>query len=255
MKNRCNALTVAPDVVLYHTGPALDHGPLPSLFYFALSGPDSLCVDPFNQPVQFLQGEMIRIFSMTLPGHENDLPAKDAMAVWADDMQKGNDRIREFLDQITLGIDFAVKNQFADPSKLAAAGLSRGAMIAAHAAARDVRFRYLVGFAPLTKLRSIREFHTIQQNLIANSLDLIHLADELGDRHIKLYIGNEDTRVGTKECFEFAMAIVAKKKIRSAQVELQIYPSIGQMGHGTPPEIFKQGMSWLISSLRTCIKV
>lgn len=250
MKNRCSALNVKPDVVLYHTGPALDHGPLPSLFYFSLSGPDSLCLDPFNQPIQFLHGKMIRIFSMTLPGHENDLPAKDAIGVWADDMQKGKNRIGEFLDQIQQAIDFAIQQQFADPNKLAAAGLSRGAMIAAHATARDARFRHLVCFAPLTKLRLTREFQMIQENPIANGLDLIHLADQLADRHIKFYIGNEDTRVGTKECFELAMAIVAKKKSRTSQLHLQIYPSVGQMGHGTPPEIFMMGMNWLVDSLK-----
>ncbi|MBX7066890.1 MAG: prolyl oligopeptidase family serine peptidase [Parachlamydiales bacterium] len=251
MKNRCNALSVAPDITLYHTGPALDHGPLPALFYFAISGPDSLCLDPFNQPVQFLQGEMVRIFSMTLPGHENDLPAKDAMKIWADDMQNGQNRIAEFLDQVQEAVDFAIKEQFADSSKMSTAGLSRGAMIAAHLAARDSRFRNLACFAPLTQLRYIREFREIQHNPIANSLDLFHLADALGDRHIKLFIGNEDTRVGTKECFDFAMELVARKKTRTAQVDLQIYPSVGQMGHGTPPEIFKQGVSWILSHLKT----
>lgn len=241
MKNRCNALSVAPDITLYHTGPALDHGPLPSLFYFALSGPDSLCLDPFNQPVQFLQGEMVRIFSMTLPGHENDLPAKDAMKIWAEDIN----RVAVFLDQAQQAVDFAIAEQFADPNKLSTAGLSRGGFIAAHLAARDPRFRHLICFAPLTKLGKLKEFPDT-----ASSLDLIHLADALGDRHVKLFIGNEDTRVGTRECFEFAMELVAKKKTRSAQVELFIYPSVGQMGHGTPPEIFKQGVSSLLNAHR-----
>ncbi len=250
MKNLCNALSVAPDVTLYHTGPALDHGPLPSLFYFAISGPDSLCLDPFNQPVQFLQGEMIRIFSLTLPGHENGLPAKEAMKIWADDMEKGRGPVDVFLDQVQLAIDFAVKQKFADAKRLAAAGLSRGAMIAMHVAARDDRFRHLLGFAPLTRLRLLREFQKIQMNPIANELDLVHLAENLSDRHVRLYIGNEDTRVGTRECFEFAMRLVEKKKTKTAHVELNIYPSVGQMGHGTPPEVFKQGIDWLKSQLR-----
>ncbi len=250
MKNHCNAISVAPDITLYHTGPALDHGPLPSLFYFAISGPDSLCLDPFNQPVQFLQGEMIRIFSMTLPGHEMDLPAKEAMQIWASDMEKGQNRVEEFLEDIERAVEFAIKNRFIDPARMGTAGLSRGAMIAAHVAARDERFKHLVGFAPLTQLRVIREFREMPHNPIANRLDLIHLAPLLQDRHIQLFIGNEDTRVGTRECFEFAMALVEKKKTRIAQVELHMYPSIGQMGHGTPPEIFKQGALWLASHLK-----
>lgn len=249
MKNRCNALHVAPDVTLYHTGPALDHGPLPSIFYFALSGPDSLCLDPYNQPVQFLQGQMVRFFSMTLPGHENDLPATGAMSIWASDMAKGENRIESFLQDTQIAIDFAVKEKFADPNRIAAAGLSRGGLIAAHLTARDKRFRHLLGFSPLTRLGIIREFKNLHDNKIANGLDMIHLAEKLSDRHIRFYIGNEDTRVGTRECFDCVMAIVKKKQSRSAQVELLIYPSIGQMGHGTPPEVFKEGILWVANSI------
>lgn len=250
MKNRCSALSVAPDVTLYHTGPALDLGPLPSLFYFAISGPDSLCLDPFNQPIQFLHGEMIRVFSMTLPGHENNLPAKEAMKIWADDISKGRDPVNDFLDSAKLAVDFAIREKFADPLKLATAGLSRGGFIAAHLAARDQRFRYIVGFSPMTRLSKIKEFSHLQENELAKQLDLKQLGGLLADRHLQLYVGNEDKRVGTRECFEFAISVVQEKKGRTAQVELLIYPSIGLDGHGTPPEIFKQGADWLNNCLR-----
>ncbi len=250
MKAQCSAITVAPDVALYHTGPALDHGPLPSLFYFSLSGPDSLCLDPFNQPIQFLQGKMIRVFSMTLPGHEAGLPAAGAMKIWADDFAKGRNCIGEFLDSAQLAVDFAIKERFVDPSKLAVAGLSRGAFIAAHLAAQDARFRHVLGFAPLTRLCKIKEFASLQENRLAHSLDLSHLGEKLSDRHLRLYIGNDDTRVGTRDCFDFAMSVIHQKKGRTAQVELIMYPSIGQGGHGTPPDIFKQGADWVASHLK-----
>jgi predicted esterase len=194
---------------------------------------------------------MIRIFSMTLPGHENDLPAKDAMKIWADDIAKGRDCVSDFLDAAQLAVDFAIKEKFADPEKLAASGLSRGAFIAAHLAAGDERFRHLLGFAPLSCLSKIKEFAHLKDHPLVDSLDLIHLSEKLSDRHVRMYIGNEDTRVGTKDCVDFAMSIVKHKKTRVAQVELLIYPSIGQMGHGTPPEIFKQGADWIASHLKT----
>lgn len=249
MKILCNALNVAPDVTLYHVGPALDHGPLPSLFYFAISGPDTLTLDPFNQPVRFLQGHMIRIFSMTLPGHENGLPATSAMTLWADDLAKGIDCVGNFLDTVQLAVDFAVRERFVNPHKMAAAGLSRGAFIAAHLAARDERFRFLLGFAPLTRLATIKEFSHMQDHRLSNSLDLKNLADSISDRHTRLYIGNDDSRVGTRECFDFAMALVEQKKTRTAHVELLIGPSIGAGGHGTSPEIFKQGADWIATNL------
>jgi len=193
---------------------------------------------------------MIRIFSLTLPGHENDLPAKKAMKIWADDLAKGRNTIDKFLDIAKLAVDFAIKEKFAEPQKLAAAGLSRGAFIAAHLAARDDRFRHLALFSPLTRLSKIKEFAHMHENPLAHSFDLTHLSEKLSDRHIQVYIGNEDTRVGTRECFDFAMSLVKHKKARTSDVELLIYPSVGQSGHGTPPEIFKQGADWIFSHLK-----
>ncbi len=250
MKTLCNALTVAPNITLYHTGPALDHGPLPSLFYFALSGPDSLTLDPYNQPVQFLRNHMIRVFSLTLPGHENELPASQAMTIWAEDLSKGKNCLADFLDAAEEAVEFAIRQQFVDPSKMAIGGLSRGGFIAAHLAAREERFRFLLGFAPLTRLNRIKEFASFQNNPFIDSFDLVHLAEKLAGRHVRLYIGNEDTRVGTRECFEFAMALVDHKKERMAPVELLMSPSIGQMGHGTSPEIFQQGVDWIAKNLK-----
>lgn len=249
MKNRCSALSVTPDITLYHTGPALDHGPLPSLFYFAISGPDSLCLDPYNQIVQFLHGEMIRVFSMTLPGHEEPLPAAGAMRIWAEELSKGQNFLEPFLNSVEIAVDFAIQEKFADQKKLATGGLSRGGFIASHLAARDERFRHLLCFAPLTRLSKVKEFTKDHNLTLANQLDLIHLARYLGDRHVQIFIGNDDTRVGTKSCFDFAMELVKEKKIRTSDVGLLIYPSIGQMGHGTPPEIFQQGAKWIESNL------
>lgn len=244
-ENRCAALRVTPSITLYHAGPALDHGPLPSLFYFAISGPDSLCLDPFNQPVQFLQGKMIRIFSMTLPGHEEGLSPHGAMKIWAEDLEKKTNTLPRFLDSLETAIEFGIREKFIDPKQMAAMGLSRGAFIAAHIAAREKRFRSLVCFAPLTNLLKIREFASFPHPESAQELSLSSLAPKLGDRRVKIFIGNEDTRVDTRSCFDFAMQLVAHKSQRTSPVELLIYPSIGQMGHGTPPEIFKKGVESL----------
>ena len=69
-----------------YIGPDLMEGPLPSLFYFALSEQESLFLDPYNQPVVFLSSYPIRVFSMTLPGHGSGLHSKDAMHFWAREM-------------------------------------------------------------------------------------------------------------------------------------------------------------------------
>lgn len=249
MNPRCDAIEVAPSITLYHSGPSLDHGPLPTLFYFSLSGPDSLTLDPFNQPVQFLQGKMVRIFSMTLPGHEQGLLATEAMQVWASDFEKRLPTLDEFLDGAQKALAFAQKEGFILKDRMGIMGLSRGAFIAAHLAAKEPAFRFFVGFAPLTRLGTIKEFQHLKDAAHVKRWDLHHLAEKLSDRHSFFFIGNEDSRVGTKDCFDFVTELVKAKKTRSCFAQLFIYPSIGQMGHGTPPEIFKQGADFLFSHL------
>lgn len=250
----CSALHVHPDITLYHAGPPLDLGPLPSFFYFALSGKESLCTDPFNQVVQFLHGKMIRVFSMTLPGHENNLPATQAMKVWADDYLHNRDPIEDFLQSLFQATEFAINNRFADPTKLAIGGLSRGGFIALHAAARDPRFRFIVPFAPITELHRVKEFASMEDHPAIRSLDVMHLKQNLWNRCIRLYIGNHDTLVDTKSCFNFAMNLVeeaAHNNLRSPQIEFFLHPSIGHKGHGTSLDVFRQGADWISSCLLT----
>lgn len=248
----CIALSAAPDVTLYHTGPELDLGPLPSVFYFALSGEDSLCLDPYNQPVQFLSGQMLRVFSLTLPAHEAGLSPQKALSVWADDFSKGIDILQRCIDEIQIALDFAIQKKFVDPKKVAIAGLSRGGLIAAFAAAQQPLFRYVLGFAPVTNLALAKEFAPLQDHPIVQSYDAARIAHLLADRHVRLYIGNRDTKVSTRASFEFAMALVEKAhaaQIRSAPIELILSPSIGHMGHGTSPEVFQAGAKWLTECL------
>ena len=74
-----------------YVGPDILDGPLPSLFYFALSEEESLLVDPYNQPVQFLLEKPVRTFSLTIPGHGPDLDPRKAIGIWAEEFKKGND--------------------------------------------------------------------------------------------------------------------------------------------------------------------
>lgn len=253
MKISCISLHAATGTPLYHVGPPLDYGPLPSIFYFALSGPDSLTLDPYNQPVRFLQGKMVRLFSMDLPAHENQLPAVDAMKTWAEEYARGIDSLSPFFEKALKAIEFTIQEKFADPGKLAAMGLSRGGFVASHVAALEKRVQAIALFAPLTKLQFVKEFFPLQENPKVLALDVDHLTESLYDRKIRFFIGNRDTRVSTRSCFDFAMALVEKaheKNQRSSFVELVISPSIGHMGHGTSPEVFKQGADWLLQTLK-----
>lgn len=245
-------LPIRNDFSLCYTGPSANVGPLPALFYFALSAEDSLCLDPFNQPVQFLKGKALRVFSLTLPGHEHSLPATQAIKRWAEDLSQGKNCIASFLDLAQEALQVGIEQNLIDPTKIAVAGLSRGGFIAAHLAAREPRIRHLLGFAPLTQLKRAQEFSSLQTHPLVDSLELLHLTKDLCDRKIRLYIGNQDTRVDTRACFEWVMELVEKakeNKIRSAQIELILTPSIGHQGHGTSPETFQRGSTWIANQI------
>jgi predicted esterase len=228
-------------------GPPIEAGPLPAVFYFSLSAHDSLQLDPYNQPAIYLSNPALRIFSISLPGHDL-LPPTEALRFWADEIHQGRDVIQAYVKEVADYIGHLIHKQVIDPERLGVMGLSRGAFIASHTAALIPEIKHILGFAPLTRLRNVQEF----QDLDVDRWDLTHLADKIYNRNIRCYIGNRDTRVGTESCFEFISALANtafEQKISSSPIELFITPSIGHKGHGTSPEIFREGAAWLEKKL------
>jgi len=253
----CKIITTSKNTEVYMSGPDKSEGPLPSLFYFALSGKESLCLDPFNQPVVFLQGNPLRVFSLTLPGHYKGLDPIKAVAFWEQHLINGQDLITDFVTTTIHTIDELIDEQYIDPSAIGVIGLSRGSFVATHLAARDSRINTMLSFAPLTDLRKLKEFANVNYSLIQH-LDLNAIIPRLINKTIRFYIGNHDTRVDTESCFRFIQNIVNTaftQKIRSPKVELFITPSIGHRGHGTSPTTFRDGAEWirhqLLSKLQT----
>lgn len=245
-------ISLRPDLNLAYLGPDIHTGPLPALFYFALSHEESLGVDPYNQPALFFSDLPMRVFSLTLPGHGPGLPSSKAMNIWAEEIEKSHDIVTECIDNIAFSVDYLLRHNALDVERVGVAGLSRGGYIAAHAAARLSIFRFLLGFAPMSKLSYIREFQTLEGNSLSDRLNIEHLVPKLIDRKVRFYIGNRDTRVGTSLCFHFIEALAEaafQNNIRSPQAELIISPSVGSQGHGTSPKVFLEGARWMAEQL------
>lgn len=237
---------------IHYRGAPLEEGKLPALFYFALSGDESLELDPFNQPATFLDSHPIRVFSFTIPEHGEGLKNTDAMTRWADKIKEGEDPFTPFFEQCLENINFLAQHDLIDEEKLAVGGLSRGGFIALHLASRDSRLNNVVGFAPLTTTQTIHEFSHIQDSPILQSLELDK--KNLIGKHVRFYIGNRDLRVSTDACYQFVKELTElsyQNNLRSPNVELFISPSIGHKGHGTPPHIFEDGAEWIASLLTT----
>ena len=242
---KISTLKISNDLTFSFVGPPLSAGPLPTMFYFALSSEDSFGTDPYNQPVRFLDSDELRIFTVTIPGHETGLKPENAITLWAEKFRQGHDLLSPFFQSVKEGIDYLIKNNLILEEKLGAMGLSRGAFVACHIAALCPAIRLILGFAPLTCLNHAKEF---QGGPDVSSFNLEHLIPSLYDRIIRFYIGNQDTRVGTEKAFKLVHDLATEAKncrIRSAPIELTIGPSIGYEGHGTAPHVFQAGVDWI----------
>lgn len=227
-------LHISHDTTLYYVGPDLQAGPLPAIFYLALSAHDTLLVDPFNQPVKALQHMPLRIFSLDLPEHESGKPPVSALQTWSEQLLLGVPLIEQFVRRVEKGVEFLLEKNALLPKQLGIMGLSRGGFLATHVAAKIPLFHTILGFAPMTTLTADTHLSLLTESLVG--------------KRVRFYMGNLDTRVGTRACFEFIEALCQmnfSQQIRSPQVELILSPSIGHLGHGTSPEIFAQGALWL----------
>lgn len=253
MSFRADLIETSAALPAYHLGPSLKLGKLPALFYFALSGKDSLELDPFNQPAAFLQNSPIRIFSFTIPGHGPDSKNSEAIASWAQAFSEGKNPIKEFIEGVNQSIEELIRLDLIDSEKMAAAGLSRGGFIATQLAASDSRIKAILGFAPMVQLELSEDFkkYQISEEVLNSSLN--HLAEKLVGRSLRFYIGNRDILVHTDANYRFIRLLTEvnfNAGVRSPKVELIISPSIGTKGHGTPPHIFLNGVNWLKETLR-----
>ncbi len=234
-----------PDGQIFHfVGPDLSKGMLPAIFYFAVEGFESLSLDPFNQFLEKIELSRMRVFSTTLPGHGEGLERKQALHYWAEKLAKGQDVLTPFFTATSHNILQLLAEAVIHPHALAFCGLSRGAFIATHLAAKVKSCHYLLGLAPLTQLSAIEPL----AQLDTSTLDLSSVIGQLGHlKNLRFYIGNRDTLVGTQRAFKWISDLVEYNYEHRCKlaVEFIMTPSIGMKGHGTSTETFQEASTWL----------
>jgi pimeloyl-ACP methyl ester carboxylesterase len=234
-----------------YLGPDLSAGYLPAFLYFSISANESLHLDPYNTPAKLLENDQMRVFSFTLPGHGEGFDKFKALEYWAEQFASGNDVIDTFLTQAVQTINWLEEKGWLHKESLALGGLSRGAFLATHLAARLPEVKTVLGFAPLTRLDSIKAFR--EKSLSLECYDLENLVPQLTHlQNFRFYIANHDTLVKTDYCYSFIRALTTyahENKIRSCSPELFILKAIGREGHGTAPQTFQHGTQWIQQSL------
>lgn len=233
----------------YYLGPPIDEGPMPTLFYFALSAEESLQLDPFNQPAVFCDTHKMRIFSVTLPGHGTEGHREQAIDYWMKALKEGIPLLQTFQKQFC-SLFKQLESSF-HQDKIGFMGLSRGGFISLFLAAKLPQVKVIVNFAPLTDLTYCSEYKK-NPFPMPNELNLQTYLEELYQKTIRFYIGNRDERVNTDSAFFYLRELANHaftKRIRSSPIELIMSSSHGFQGHGTLPPTFKDGALWIQSKL------
>ncbi len=240
-------ISVEKDLSFFYAGPSLQKGELPAVFYFSSTGKSSLSLNPYNQIAQFLQKKKIRLFSWDLPFHKEPFNPEKGLSSLIKSLQKGEDPLPSFFTASEKILSYLFEKKVINLSSCVSCGLSRGSFFALHIASLfDLPFS--LHFSPLISFESIEELASFKNASLLKKYALSSLLENLCTKELSFFIGNADKRVKTAFCFDFfhrLMETALRKGIRSPKIELTSYPSVGHLGHGTPPEIFEKGAKWI----------
>ena len=185
--------------------------PVPTLFIFALDAQTTLTSADFNRIGAALRREGFLCVSLDAPCHgaDNAEQQENALVGWRMRVERGEAFIEAFTSRCTAVLDHLASEGWTDPERVAAAGTSRGGFLALHFAAAEPRVRAAAAFAPVTRLRALGEFDGVKNPDAADALSLVNVSPKLTDKHIVLYIGENDRRVGTEHAIQFARTLPA----------------------------------------------
>lgn len=236
-----------PDDVAYGVWGDLVGKPAPTLFILASTIDDTLASAYFRQCGNELAELGYILVSIDLPCHGTQTtegqPA--GLSGWSHRVGNDEDIVAEANVRLSNVLDDLIKTGLTDPTRVAAAGTSRGGFLAIHFAAHDKRVKAAAGFAPVTSLAALREFRTRQDHPLVSRLSLINHAEKIAGRPVWIIIGDRDERVGTHHAIELAskLSSVAKERDIPSNVELHVMSE--PRGHTTPRGASSMAAAWV----------
>jgi dienelactone hydrolase len=226
--------------------------PAPVLFLFAADLDRTLTDPAYNRVGRLLHQHHGFLFvSLDAPCHgkDNVENASNPLATWRTRIDRGDDLVGDFNRKCTQVLDHLVAEHYADPSRVAVAGTSRGGFLALHWAAAEPRVRCVAAFSPVTELMALTEFKDAKDPARARALDVNTNAGKLADRPMWVEIGNDDHRVGTDRAIAFTRALVREASATKLPplVELHV---IATAGHSTPAAAHDEAVAWIARHAR-----
>lgn len=235
------------DGVEYGTWGPLAKKPAPTLFLLASTIEGTLEEPYFRQCGNELAELGYLLVSIDLPCHGTQTTEGQPAGLngWGHRVGNGEDIVAEANVRLSKVLDHLITTGLTDPLQVAAAGTSRGGFLAIHFAAHDPRVKAAAGFAPVTDLAALKEFHATPEHPLVKKLSLKNQAEKLAGRPVWIVIGDVDDRVGTHHAIELAsrLSALAKEKKVASNVDLHVISE--PRGHTTPTGSSKLAAEWI----------
>ncbi len=230
--------------------PPQRNAPAPTLFLFAMTGADTLTIEPYCRVGHLLHAQGWNVVSLDLPCHGADQRPGEPpeLAGWAARTAAGEDLVAAFQTRVNDIVDHLIAQGIADPAQISAAGTSRGGYLAFQAAAGNPRIRAIAAFAPVTDLLALNEFAGQDQNPLVQRLALLNEVEKMSDRASWVIIGNADARVSTDKAVAFSRAVAVRSQARclACDVTLQV---LAVPGHNSLPEWHDEAAAWFLQTV------
>ncbi len=123
-------------------------------------------------------------------------------------------------------------------------GVSRGALAAFHLAAADRRVSAIAGFAPVTDLRSLREFADVPASEALDRSNASSLVPDLQSRHLFISINEQDDRVSTAACRDFFARVSGGAAASGSRLRID-----AGTDHTVSNDAYSEGSNWLLNQL------
>lgn len=227
--------------------------PMPTIFVFGADKELTITKKSFVHAARdYLRAEHgYLVVSIDMPAHGADLrPGETAgLAGWRSRLAANENVVSYFTARATAVLNYLVANEYTDPTRVAAMGISRGGFMAVHWMAANPGVSVIAAVAPVTELLALTEFNGMAPHALTQSLDLTNLAATPNLQHpLWITIGNHDTRVGTDRCITFARAVAnaapAAEPLR--EVYLHVLPSDD---HHQPLDTHPNAAAWIHQNL------
>ncbi|WP_157605211.1 alpha/beta hydrolase family protein [Schlesneria paludicola] len=233
--------------------PAKLKGPAPTLLIFA-HGLDVMRQQPvYTEVATLLESKGWISIIVEPPCHGEDARADEPaqLAGWRHRAEQNEPFIAAFCAKASEVLDTLVDEKITDPDRVAVCGTSRGGFLAYHFAASDPRIKATAGISPVTRLRALREFTTIEPADKADQLDVAKVASKLVGRGVWLSIGNHDLRVSTDDAIAFTRAVVeasARVDQPDAVIPVELIVAAAP-GHSKIDQAHQRLADWLVAQL------